>query len=591
MDPPGGRFDQDDGRDPLLGLVVANHRVLARVGQGGMGTVYLAQHTVLGRKAAIKVLQPEFSNNRDLVGRFFNEARATAQLRYRGFVEIFDSGVLPDGSAYLVMEYLRGVNLAASIEWRRTLAVDQTLAVLREVAGSITYAHKHGIVHRDLKPDNIFVAVDRDEASGRDRATIKVLDFGIAKLSGMAAGAGDGSSRTRTGSLLGTPLYMSPEQCRGSGQVDHRTDIYSLGCIAYHALTGQPPFAFEGFGEIIAAHLNRPPEPLRIRAPAVPEAVELFVLALLAKDPGERPQTMQDVMAGLDQLAPALPGAAPEMLALVPPAALVEEAVPFAPPVGPRVATTPMPNASPPSMLAPLPSGKSGETRRLPTGAGLPGGHRSVSTLGGAATAMDDGLPVPRLRGGGRGRTIGVAVAVGGALVIGLVLAFGGFGGSRTQRNMKRGESAPVAVEPSGSAEPSPAAAARPADWAAGGAQRPEASEHPTGVPGTTSLGNVQPGERAVEPEPTTVVVRISSAPAGASIVEAKSGKALGETPFQGKFPRRDRAIELLVRKPGFHTKKLAVALDRDASLTVTLERAAAVRAPADEDSDDRRKL
>lgn len=574
MDPPGSSFGHDDTRDPLLGVVVANHRVLARIGQGGMGTVYLAQHTVLGRKAAIKVLQPEFSNNRDLVGRFFNEARATAQLRYRGFVEIFDSGMLPDGSAYLVMEYLRGVNLATSIEWRRTLPVDQTLAVLDTVAASITYAHKHGIVHRDLKPDNIFVAVQRDDEAGRDRASIKVLDFGIAKLSGMAGGADGGSSRTRTGSLLGTPLYMSPEQCRGAGQVDHRTDIYSLGCIAYHALSGQPPFAFEGFGEIIAAHLSQPPEPLRARAPAVPEPFELFVLQMLAKDPKDRPQTMEDVAAGLDQLTRALPGPAPDLLTLVPPAALVEDALPFAPPPGPRVATTPMPNLGLASTLPPAPSGKSGETRRLPSGLSPAG--RSISTLGGAAMPMDEGGPVPRLRGGGRGRIIGAMVVGGGILAVGLVFALGGFGGGMpAHRETKRADRTSVGVEPIGSADPPRAPDTAPAATAvqpaAAGTHRPERTDDPQ--------------------VDATVTMQIASTPGGAAVLDARSGKVLGETPLEWKSPRRQGVVELLVRKRGFRPKKVSVALDRDASLTVTLERAAAVSAPAADDSDEKRKL
>jgi serine/threonine-protein kinase len=558
-----------EGDDPLIGLTVANYRVLALIGQGGMGAVYLAHHAVLGRYAAIKVLLPDYSNNRDLVGRFFNEARATAQLRYRGFVEIFDSGTLPDGSSYLVMEYLRGVNLAAAIDWRRTLAVDETLAVLHEVATSVAFAHKHGIVHRDLKPDNIFLSVTKDESSGRNTVAVKVLDFGIAKLSSTATG-GAGSARTRTGSLMGTPLYMSPEQCRGAGQVDHRSDIYSLGCIAYQALAGQPPFAFDGFGEIIAAHLNRAPLPVRAHAPSVSESVDEFVAWLLAKDPAERPQNMDAVVTAIDHLRHAEAGRGEtDLLALVPPAALAQEVSATSLPAG-RVVTTPMPTGGLGQIYTPAPAAKSGGTRRLPTNLQYQGGPVSISTLGGAAMQMGaDGLAGGR-RGSGRGRGVGIAVGVlaGVALTAGLMFAFGGIGGgTRGAREVSGRDSRREPVP-----APAPAAA-------------PERAVVPT--------PSVETKRRAPEVEaPTTVAVKIVSTPAGASVVEVKSGRTLGETPFEGAFPRRDAEVALLLRKRGYHPKKLAVYLDRDANVTVTLEKhaAAAVTAPEGDD-DEKRKL
>src|SRR3954447_2990591 len=190
----GGSTGPDDGADPFIGQIVANYRVLERIGQGGMGAVYLGEHTVLGRQAAIKVLLPELSHNRELVGRFLNEARATAQLRHAGFVEIFDSGALPDGSGYLVMEYLRGANLGVAIDRRGTLVASETLVVLQQVAVSVAHAHKHGIVHRDLKPDNVFLSLG-DDGAGGERVVVKVLDFGIAKLTGASSAEG---TRTRT---------------------------------------------------------------------------------------------------------------------------------------------------------------------------------------------------------------------------------------------------------------------------------------------------------------------------------------------------------------------------------------------------------
>src|SRR5688572_14180986 len=280
-----------------IGQTIGNHRVLSLIGQGGMGAVYAAEHSVLGRRAAIKVLLPELSHNPELVERFFIEARATAQLRHPAFVEVFDSGTLPDGSAYLVMEQLSGETLGECLTRRQKLPVPEAVAVAREIATGVGHAHQHGIVHRDLKPDNVFLA----EGPPGQPPRIKVLDFGIAKLTASATGTG---SRTRTGVILGTPLFMAPEQCRGAGSValDQRVDVYALGCILHLMLCGEPPFPLEGFGEIIAAHLSTPPPPLRSREPTVPAPVEALVLRMLSKSPGDRPATMAAVMAELDRL-------------------------------------------------------------------------------------------------------------------------------------------------------------------------------------------------------------------------------------------------------------------------------------------------
>ena len=577
--------DAPGNEDALIGQAVGNYRILARIGRGGMGAVYLAYHAVLGRNAAIKVLLPEFSNNAELVGRFFNEARATAQLRHRGFVEIFDSGNLSDGSSYLVMEHLRGVNLGAAIEWRASLTPGETLPILRDVATSVAFAHKYGIVHRDLKPDNIFLAVGRDESTGRDRVTIKVLDFGIAKLSGMTGGDGRQSARTRTGSLMGTPLFMSPEQCRGAGHVDHRSDIYSLGCIAYNALTGQPPFPFEGFGEIIAAHLGAPPPSVRVAAPQVPAAVDAFVLSLLAKDPAARPQSMDAVLAALDQIQQELPadqsGRDTDLLSLVPPQALVA-IVPTPPSVsGPRLATTPMPGAN----LGTGPSGSRsahvGGTRHLPSGSGHGAGTKS--TLGGTASEIDESASGrlsatrPRL---GRRLAGGALALLGVAGAVGLVLLL--TGGPRKQPRVggqaALGEApaeAPRAQRPTeGTAAPSVAPSAP---------ERPPVRPQPTKASPSVATGVAGNGGEAS----ATVVLRIASVPPGAT-VESRTGKALGATPFEGTFARADLEERLTLRKPGYRSRELRLKLDKDAERSVTLERRPS---PAVDRVDDRRKL
>jgi serine/threonine-protein kinase len=289
----------------MLGRSVGNYRLISKIGQGGMGVVYLAQHKTLGRRAAVKVLVPELSSNQDIVSRFFNEARATTAIRNPGIVEVFDFGFLDDRSAYIVMEYLDGESLAARIRKARPKVV-ATLGVLRAIARPLQAVHELGIVHRDLKPDNVFLVPDADMPSGE---RIKLLDFGIAKLNAVMGQTG----HTKTGTVMGTPTYMAPEQCRGAGSVDHRADLYALGCIAYEMLCGQPPFVAEGAGEIIARHLYfEPARPRTLRASLRPEVEEL-VLRLLQKDPAARPSTAAEVIHVIDRLVANAPTVAPRI--------------------------------------------------------------------------------------------------------------------------------------------------------------------------------------------------------------------------------------------------------------------------------------
>ena len=216
-----------------------------------MGAVFLGEHTLIGRHAAIKVLLPELSSKRESVDRFFNEARATTAISDPGIVQVFDFGFTADNTAYIVMELLDGEQLNLRLARLGALAPSDALRITRQVAGSLGAAHAAGIVHRDLKPENLFMIRD-PEAPGGERP--KILDFGIAKL-------GDDVPdriRTRTGAVMGTPVYMSPEQCNGAASVDHRADIYSLGCVLFHLLTGRPPFDLPGVGAIISAHLREP---------------------------------------------------------------------------------------------------------------------------------------------------------------------------------------------------------------------------------------------------------------------------------------------------------------------------------------------
>jgi serine/threonine-protein kinase len=276
----------------MIGQTVGSYRITAKVSVGGMGTVYRAEHTLIGKTAAVKVLHPELTGNRDIVNRFFNEAKATTTIHHPGIVEVFDFGYLPSGHAFLVMEFLDGMPLSRRLKERGVSSEGEAAMLLRAVCSALSAAHGKGIVHRDLKPDNIFMVPDPDTALGERP---KLLDFGIAKLTDI----GLAGTATKTGAVMGTPTYMSPEQCKGTGEVDHRADLYSLGCILYELLVGHPPFTSLGAGELIGAHLfMQPPAPTGLSA----ETTSL-VMALLAKDPALRPQTAKELGQRLTRIA------------------------------------------------------------------------------------------------------------------------------------------------------------------------------------------------------------------------------------------------------------------------------------------------
>ena len=274
----------------VVGTQVGAYRVLQQIGEGGMGTVWLAEHMMLGRRAAIKLLHPMFTARPDIVTRFFNEARAATAISDPGIVQIFDFGHHVDGSAYIAMEMLEGEPLDKRLRRLGRLAVADALRIMRQVASTLGVAHQRGIVHRDLKPENIYLVRD-PEVIGGERA--KVLDFGIAKLTG------DTSVKTSTSAVMGTPAYMSPEQCRGAGQVDQRSDVYALGCMLFALVTGAPPFDVEGAGEIIAMHLREPPPLLSSRVYGIPPELEAIVAHCLAKDPAHRYMSGTELAAAI----------------------------------------------------------------------------------------------------------------------------------------------------------------------------------------------------------------------------------------------------------------------------------------------------
>jgi eukaryotic-like serine/threonine-protein kinase len=277
----------------MIGEQFGNYRSISLLGEGGMGAVYLAEHPGIGRRVAVKVLHKNYTRDEHLLARFLNEARAANAIRHPNIIEILDSGMLADGTPFLVMELLEGESLGVRLRQTGALPIATAVDFAYQTASALGAAHAKGIVHRDLKPDNLFVVPDPHDTH---RERIKVLDFGIAKL--QQGSVGD-SVKTRTGTLMGTPIYMSPEQCRGTRTVDHRSDIYSLGVIFYEMLVGQPPFVSEGFGDLVNMHLNVPPMSPRARRPEIPLGVDALVLKMLAKNPEDRYADMSEVQGAL----------------------------------------------------------------------------------------------------------------------------------------------------------------------------------------------------------------------------------------------------------------------------------------------------
>jgi serine/threonine-protein kinase len=276
----------------LVGEKVGNYAITRLLGEGGMGAVYLGQHPLIGKQVAIKVLHDESAQNREAIARFFNEAKAVNDIHHENIVDIIDFGHtrIKDGGqrAYILMELLEGESLRSRLQ-RGMPPFADTVHIVEQAARALAACHKKAIIHRDIKPDNIFLTVRRD-----DRSFVKLLDFGIVKL-----GTKESPWKTRTGALIGTPLYMSPEQCAGKGQVDSRSDTYSLGLVMFEMLTGRLPFVSDNLYEIFHHHIcEAPPRPSAI-TPSVPPELEAIVLRCLEKDPTARFTSMDELEAAL----------------------------------------------------------------------------------------------------------------------------------------------------------------------------------------------------------------------------------------------------------------------------------------------------
>jgi hypothetical protein len=488
---------------------VGQYRLSQKIGEGGMGVVYVAEHTLLGRLAAVKLLLPALSQNREIVARFFNEARAATAIRHPGIVEVYDFGYSPDGSAYIVMEYLQGESLAARAR-RGRISYRSALAITRQIAGALAAAHGKGIVHRDLKPDNVFLVPDA-EVPGGER--IKLLDFGIAKLA--ADPSQSMQQLTQTGAVMGTPTYMSPEQCRGVS-VDARSDLYSLGCMLFELCTGRPPFVGEGFGDVLAAHIHLPPPSVVSIAPDVPAPLDLLVRRLLAKDPAQRLGSAEEIIHAIDQASGA-PGYQ----------------------TGPR-----------------WPGGDPAGMRPTP---------RTTLSSSNGAHASPRTVPAPS-----RAR-LGWIAGAGAVAVLGGLAAF--LAADRDEA------APAGAAELRATASPSqPLAVEAPATALASPSQ-PLAAEAPAtalvapaaAAPAPAAAAPAAAAAAPVAVEPVEIAISVQSQPAGADVL--LDGALLGKTPYRGALPRGEGTVTLVLRLAGYKDRKLTAPARAPITETVKLEK------------------
>jgi len=275
-------------QDELIGRMIGSYQVVKVLGKGGMGSVYLAQHPVIGSRVAVKFLHPQYATDAKIVDRFFNEAKAVNVIGHDNILKILDLSVTEDNRHYFLMEFLNGKPLQDHVKPNVPMTVEVALPILLQICEALQAAHNHQIIHRDLKPDNVYLITHKGKKN-----FVKVVDFGIAKLTD-SSGASTG--KTQTGMVMGTPAYMSPEQAGGmTSLIDGRSDIYSLGVMIYQMLSGKLPFPGSSFGEVLIGHLQLAPPSPREHNPEITEPLEAIILKTLEKKQVDRYQSMQEL--------------------------------------------------------------------------------------------------------------------------------------------------------------------------------------------------------------------------------------------------------------------------------------------------------
>jgi eukaryotic-like serine/threonine-protein kinase len=538
MDPQQG-YPQ---HDLIVGQTIGNYLVTQKLGEGGMGSVYLAEHPGIGKKVALKVLHSEFSSNEDVASRFFNEAKAVNNIGHPNIVDIVDYGIIQAGPGreqlvYFIMEYLSGSTLSGLLRAESPLPPERALSIALQVADALSASHKCGIVHRDLKPDNIML-----QQRGRERDFVKLLDFGIAKLTSGASG----SRRTRTGIVMGTPAYMSPEQCDGRGNIDHRTDIYALGIVVYEMLVGRVPFLGEGYGEILVQHLTQPPAaPSQFRM--INPHVEAVVMKALEKRVEMRYPNMEEMMRAMSDPVGYIEahGGIPSFLAqqLAPSNTPLTTSLRISHPTGQLQPQPHYPTPPPGSIQhTPTPMGYSQPTPP-PMATPVPGGYSNAAaptTLGSATAGGIPGITNQPKRKTGLFIAAGVVVVV---TVVALVLATRD-GKKAATGGGDSGDSGAVA---SGNEPPTVTPDAPPIKK-----KDPDPVKDPGGAAIQEPGSGSGPGSATVEPpKTTTATVTITTTPPGAKILV--NGVELDQrTPEPFELPISTKEVKVTLKLDGY---------------------------------------
>ncbi len=509
-----------DLEDPASSeLVAGKYRLQRLLGRGGMGSVWEGVHVSLGTRVAVKFIEAEYADSPEARARFVNEARAAATLQSKHVVQVYDHGLMPDGRPYIVMEFLAGEPLDVRLDRLGRLAAAETVRIVQQVARALGKAHRAGIVHRDLKPENVFLVWDDEEQTD----VAKVVDFGIAKFTSPSMGV---SSSTRTGSVLGTPYYMSPEQARGLRTVDHRTDLWALGVIAYRCLVGALPFTGEAVGDLLVKICTGPlPVPTQL-VPELPAAFDAWFYRALAREPEARFQSAQELT---EALVVALGAPRQEQISALD-LGVVGGALP--PGAG---GNTPGPLLTPAGGLGlPTPSGQQfGGHAPVPVGAGpvpTPGlplqpgqagaPQRFVADVQTAAPFMQTppaGVPRPARKGALALVAMLGVLLVGGAVSVGVFLVRGTLGAASSAAAVESALAA--SADPGGLPSDVPAVTVAPSPPGAGSAEvvasaAPPASASAGTPAGPVTLARVPPRQPLVaRPVPSAS----AASPAGGS--------------------------------------------------------------------------
>ena len=509
--------------DPLLGRTVADRYLIAKkLGEGGMGAVYLATHKILEKQVALKVLHGEFARKPDLVERFIQEAKAASRIRHENVIDISDFGSTPDGLVFFAMELLQGHDLHDEVTRAKMsghlLPWSRSKKIFLQICAALSAAHAKGIVHRDLKPENVYLV----DFLG-DPDFVKLLDFGIAKL---AETDGEGGRKlTKTGMLFGTPEYMSPEQARGE-QVDHRVDVYAMGCILFQLVTGQVPFVADNFMGVLSMHLTEQPPtvaPETLDSIGAPRALADVIDRALAKDRNQRWQTIDEFAAAVREVSGDPPPA--------------DRSQPM------RAASVPAP-ANP--TRAKSPTAPVEMQRKRPA---------TVDQSSRIKTQWTGSLKVPE-------EAVAPAAAPHGKSKLPLIIGAGVIviGGAIAAFALSRGH------EPSGG------------DQVASGATLGSAT------PGSAAVVVTPPPPPPPPPEPKLpdmVALTLSSTPPGATVTDLATGKPIGRTPLVVHTPGSKTPKQYQVHLHGYGDTTVELPLTKETfAYTETLVKGATGAAP-----------